>query len=74
MTLLLLGGTMYFEAAEQAIADLQAAVAALEGAPGVDLAPILAEIDAIKATQAAQAAELARLDRRLDAIAGAAAD
>lgn len=65
---------MYFEAAEQAIADLIAAVQELQGAPTVDLAPILAEIAAIKATQAAQAAELARLDARLDAISNAAKD
>jgi hypothetical protein len=66
--------SMYFDAAEQAIADLTAAVQELQGAPTVDLAPILDEIAAVKATQAAQAAELARLDGRLDAIAGAAAD
>lgn len=60
---------MYFDAAEQAIADLEARILNLEGEGTVDLAPILAEIDAIKATQVAQAAEIARLDARLDAIA-----
>jgi len=65
---------MYFDAAEAKIADLEARIVDLEGAGSVDLQPILDDIEAIKATQAAQAAELARLDARLDAIAGAAAD
>lgn len=64
---------MYFDAAEQKIAELEARILDLEGDP-VDLQPILDAIAAIQATQAAQAAELARLDHRLDLIAGAAAD
>ena len=64
---------MYFDAAEQKIAELESRILDLEGDP-VDLQPILDDIEAIKATQAAQAAELARLEPRLDAIAGAAAD
>ena len=62
-----------FELAEAAIADLENRISTLEG-EAVDLTPILAELNAIKATQAAQAAELARLDSRLDAIAAAAGD
>ena len=64
---------MYFDAAEQKIAELDTRILDLEGEP-VDLQPILEDIEAIKATQAAQAAELARLDARLDAISNAAKD
>ena len=64
---------MYFDAAEQKIAELDTRILDLEGEP-VDLQPILDDIEAIKAAQAAQAAELARLDARLDAISNAAAD
>jgi hypothetical protein len=64
---------MYFDAAEQKIAELEARILDLEGDP-VDLQPILAEIAAIQTAQAAQAAELARLDARLDAISNAAKD
>ena len=63
-----------FSQAEAKITDLETRIVTLEGEAAVDLTPILAEIDAIKATQAAQAAELARLDSRLDAIAAAAGD
>lgn len=64
---------MYFDAAEQKIAELEARILDLEGDP-VDLQPILDAIAAIQTTQAAQAAELARLDARLDAISNAAKD
>lgn len=63
-----------FAEAEAYITDLEARVTALEGAESVDLAPILADIEAIKQTQAEHAAELARLDARLDAISAAAGD
>jgi len=46
---------MYFDAAEQKIAELEARILDLEGDP-VDLQPILAEIAAIQTAQAAQAA------------------
>lgn len=46
---------MYFDAAEQKIAELEVRILDLEGDP-VDLQPILAEIAAIQTAQAAQAA------------------
>ena len=63
-----------FQIAEAKINNLESRIVTLEGEADVDLTPILAEIDSIKAVQAAHAAELARLDSRLDAIAAAAGD
>ena len=63
---------MYFDAAEQKIAELDTRTAALEGQSIPDLAPLQADLDAVKAAVTALQAAVAALDARLDAIAAGA--
>lgn len=65
---------MYFDAAEQKIAELESRIAAMEAAepPTVDLTPIQSDVAALKEVAVQLQAAVDALDKRLDAIASGA--
>lgn len=63
---------MYFDAAEQKIAELDAKLNALETSAPVDLTGLQADVDTLKAAVTGLNSAVSTLDARLDAIASGA--